>query len=192
MVKAQRAPATPVHSPATVLRRVAPRRATLPSLRPSPRLSANCTREPGCADHVDSLHVLPSGIQPPQIVGRRRRFAKSGRWRWSGDKWGGRGEQAIARRRARGRLERVMRRREGWGTWIARSCVRASAVIARRGRGGKHCTVRLAGPEAAGLSLFRLGLSFTRREATSFLSSFPSLRDFSREFCSADSSGSLD
>lgn len=39
---------------------------------------------------------------------------------------------------------------------IARSCVCASAVIARCGRGGKHCTVRLAGPVAAGLSLFRL------------------------------------
>jgi len=35
----------------------------------------------------------------------------------------------------------------------ARACA-SLIVIARRGRGGKHCTVRLAGPEAAGLSFF--------------------------------------
>lgn len=44
-------------------------------------LVENCTREPGCADHADSLHVLPSGTQPPQIVGRRRRFTRNERRR---------------------------------------------------------------------------------------------------------------
>lgn len=43
------------------------------------------------------------------------------------------------------------------GRTIARSCVRASVVIARRARGGKHCTVRLAGPEAAGSSVLLSG-----------------------------------
>lgn len=75
---------TPVHSPVTVVRRASP---PLPLAKRV--VVANCTREPGCADHADNLHVLLSNTQPPQIVGRRRRFAKNGRrWR-SGDRWCG-------------------------------------------------------------------------------------------------------
>lgn len=83
VARALRAPVTRL---CTLSRASGCRRVPSPALRvPAPldpcAVVVNCTREPGCADHADSLHVLPSDTQSPQIVGRHRRFAKNGR-RW--------------------------------------------------------------------------------------------------------------
>jgi len=89
-----------------------------------------------------------AAAQPPQIVGRRRRrlTMSEGTGRRNGDPVDG----PAACRDGGGQY--VVGRRGESGS-RARACA-SLIVIARRGRGGKHCTVRLAGPEAAGLSFF--------------------------------------
>lgn len=157
MTKVQRVQTTPVQSPAT-------RR------RPARLLAIkNYTREADCADHADSLHVLPNDTQP-QIVGRRRRFARKGN-----------GGQAIARRRSRtGKGRSDGKRRAERGVWIVRPCVCATTVIARRT--AKEVNIVQYDWPAPRRQVFRFSLLSTvfekRTKRHLFVGVFTRLRDF--------------
>lgn len=131
--------------------------------------------------------AAPNCRSPPPVHEERAAAA------WRGDRWGGWGEQAIARRRVWGGLERGMRRGERWGARgsRARACAPRpwSLGAAEEVNIVQYTIGRSRG--AAGLSLFRLRPedSLTRRGAARTLFSSPNSRARSHLRAPRDPSG---